>query len=80
MRPEERKLAMSAASKTNELDPLLHSAQVAKLLGVSSSWLAKSRLNGTGPRFIKIGRAVRYAMSAVREYILSRQRNSTSER
>ena len=53
---------------------------IAKLLGVSISWLAKSRLNGTGPRFIKIGRAVRYAMSAVREYILSRQRNSTSER
>ena len=71
---------MSAPAKTNEIDPLLHSAQVAKLLGVSLSWLAKSRLNGTGPRFIKIGRAVRYAMSAVREYILSRQRNSTSER
>jgi hypothetical protein len=34
---------------------------------------------GTGPRFIKIGRAVRYAMSAVREFILSRQRLSTYE-
>jgi predicted DNA-binding transcriptional regulator AlpA len=62
---------MSAPAKTNELDPLLHPAQVAKLLGVSSSWLAKSRLNGTGPRFIKIGRAVRYAQSAVRDFILS---------
>jgi predicted DNA-binding transcriptional regulator AlpA len=71
---------MSAPAKTNEIDPLLHSTQVAKVLGVSPSWLAKSRLNGTGPRFIKIGRAVRYAMSAVREYILSRQRDSTSER
>jgi predicted DNA-binding transcriptional regulator AlpA len=79
MRPEERKLAMSAATKTNELDPLLHPVQVAKLLGVSSSWLAKSRLNGTGPRFVKIGRAVRYAQSAVRDYILSRQRTSTAE-
>ena len=46
---------------------------------MSVSWLAKSRLNGTGPRFIKIGRAVRYAMSAVREFILSRLRTSTSE-
>jgi predicted DNA-binding transcriptional regulator AlpA len=71
---------MSAPAKTNEIDPLLHSTQVAKVLGVSPSWLAKSRLNGTGPRFIKIGRAVRYAMSAVREYILSRQRDSTGER
>ena len=32
------------------------------------------------PRFIKIGRAVRYAMSVAREYILSQQRNSASER
>jgi predicted DNA-binding transcriptional regulator AlpA len=71
---------MSAPAKNNEIDPLLHPAHVAKLMGVSSSWLAKSRLTGTGPRFIKIGRAVRYAMSAVREYILSRQRTSTSER
>jgi len=71
---------MGAPAKTNELDPLLHPVQVAKLLGVSLSWLAKSRMNGTGPRFVKIGRAVRYAMSAVQEYIKSRQRLSTSER
>jgi predicted DNA-binding transcriptional regulator AlpA len=72
---------MSAPVKTNDLDPLLHPPHVAKLLGVSVSWLAKSRLNGTGPRFTKIGRrAVRYATSAVREYVLSRQRTSTSER
>jgi predicted DNA-binding transcriptional regulator AlpA len=70
---------MSAPAKPNEIDPLLHPAQVAKLLGVSLSWLAKSRMNGTGPRFVKLGRAVRYALSAVREYIKSRQRNSTSE-
>jgi predicted DNA-binding transcriptional regulator AlpA len=70
---------MSAPAKTNELDPLLHPARVAKILGVSSSWLAKSRMNGTGPRFVKIGRAVRYALSAVHEYIKSRQRLSTSE-
>jgi predicted DNA-binding transcriptional regulator AlpA len=71
---------MSALAKTNEIDSLLHPAQVAKLLGVSLSWLAKSRMNGTGPRFVKIGRAVRYAMSAMQEYIKSRQRLSTSER
>src|SRR5262249_4187564 len=71
--------AMTASTKNAEIDPLLQPVHVAKLLGVSSSWLAKSRLNGTGPRFIKVGRAVRYAQSAVREFILSRQRVSTSE-
>ena len=70
---------MNAPAKNNELDQLLHPTHVAKLLGVSLSWLAKSRLNGTGPRFIKIGRAVRYAQSAVCEFILSRQRTSTAE-
>ena len=70
---------MSTPAKNNEIDQLLHPTHVAKLLGVSLSWLAKSRLNGTGPRFIKIGRAVRYAQSAVGEFILSRQRNSTAE-
>jgi len=70
---------MTGPAKNNELDPLLHPVQVAKLLGVSLSWLAKSRMNGTGPRFVKIGRAVRYAMSAVQEYIKRRQRVSTSE-
>ena len=65
--------------KSNEIDALLHPVEVTKLLGVSPPWLAKSRLTGTGPRFIKIGRAVRYARSAVRESILSRQRHSTSE-
>jgi hypothetical protein len=49
---------MSAPAKSDEIDPLLHPAQVAKFLGVSLSWLAKSRLNGTGPRFIRSTRAV----------------------
>src|SRR5947199_1646105 len=57
-----RRWGVGAAAENNEIDPLLYPAQVAKLLGVSHSWLAKSRLNGTGPRFIKIGRAVRYAL------------------
>jgi hypothetical protein len=63
---------MSCTAKANEIDALLHPVVVAKLLGISPSWLAKSRLTGTGPRFIKIGLAVRYARSAVRKFILSR--------
>jgi predicted DNA-binding transcriptional regulator AlpA len=71
---------MRPPAKTNETEFLLQSVQVATELNVSQSWLAKSRLTGTGPRFIKIGRTVRYAPSALREYKLSRQRTSTSER
>jgi predicted DNA-binding transcriptional regulator AlpA len=43
------------------------------------SWLAKARLSGDGPRYVKIGRAVRYLESSLREYIKGRTRGSTSE-
>jgi predicted DNA-binding transcriptional regulator AlpA len=51
---------MTAPARANTIDPLLHSRDAAKMLGVSISWLAKSRLAGNGPRYAKIGRAVRY--------------------
>jgi predicted DNA-binding transcriptional regulator AlpA len=70
---------MTVPVTPNTLDPLLQPSEVAKLLKVSGSWLAKARLFGTGPQFVKIGRAVRYAESAVGAYIKSRQRNSTSQ-
>lgn len=58
---------------------LLTTAEAAKSLNVSPSWLAKARVTGDGPRFVKIGRAVRYVESAVRDYIRARTRGSTSE-
>ena len=61
-------------------EALLTVADVARLLRVSLSWLAKSRLTGEGPRFVKIGRSVRYPESFLREYIRMRTRSSTSER
>ena len=70
---------MNAPARANTIDPLLHSRDAAKMLGVSISWLAKSRLRGDGPRYVKIGRAVRYPESSIREYIKSRMRGSTSE-
>ena len=70
---------MSAPARASTIDPLLHPRDVARILNVSTSWLAKSRLSGDGPRFVKIGRAVRYLESAVREYIKARTRGSTSE-
>jgi predicted DNA-binding transcriptional regulator AlpA len=61
------------------LDPLLHPRDAAKFLNVSTSWLAKARLSGAGPRYVKIGRSVRYPVSSLREYIKGRMRGSTSE-
>ena len=71
---------MNAPPRATTIDPLLCPRDAAKILNVSLSWLAKSRLTGSGPRFVKIGRAVRYLESSLREYIKGRTRGSTSER
>ena len=71
---------MNAPARANATDPLLQPRDAAKMLGVSESWLAKSRLRGDGPRYVKIGRAVRYLESILREYVKSRMRGSTSEK
>ena len=58
---------------------LLTGADTAQILKVSLSWLAKARMRGDGPPFIKIGRAIRYSEAALQQWMKSRQRLSTSE-
>jgi predicted DNA-binding transcriptional regulator AlpA len=70
---------VTASAKAGTIDPLLHPRDAAKMLNVSISWLAKSRLRGDGPRYVKIGRAVRYPLSFIHEFIKARTRGSTSE-
>jgi predicted DNA-binding transcriptional regulator AlpA len=59
---------------------LLTPNETATSLGVSLSWLAKARLRGDGPLYVKIGRAVRYRESGIRDYLRARTRTSTSEK
>jgi len=47
---------------------LLDTAGAAKFIGLSVWWLVKARSNGTGPNFIKIGRAVRYSKARLRTH------------
>jgi excisionase family DNA binding protein len=54
--------------------------QAAAYLSSSTSTLAKRRLYGGGPRFARIGRAVRYAKSDLDAFMASTTVNSTSER
>jgi predicted DNA-binding transcriptional regulator AlpA len=68
-----------AASNAKNDDRLLTTAEVAERLRVSTSFLAKARVTGLGPRFIKIGRSCRYRLSDVESYERSRARTSTSE-
>jgi predicted DNA-binding transcriptional regulator AlpA len=50
-------------------DALMNSAEAAKFIGLSVWWLVKARSNGTGPSFIKIGRAVRYSKFSLIDFI-----------
>ena len=50
-----------------------------KPVKVSLSWLAKARMRGDGPPYIRVGRSIRYAESALLQWMKSRQRLSTSE-
>ena len=60
--------------------PLLDTESAATELDVSSSFLNKARLTGKGPRFVKIGRAVRYEPSEIALWLAGRRRHSTSHK
>ena len=59
--------------------PLMTPKEAAVFLKVSLSWLAKARMRGDGPPFIRIGRSIRYAQMVLMQWMKSRQRLSTSE-
>ena len=62
-----------------EFSALLTAKETSTRLKVSQSWLAKARMRGDGPPYIQIGRSVRYAESALTQWMKGRQRLSTSE-
>lgn len=59
---------------------LLTPEETADFLRVSLSWLAKARMRGDGPPFVKIGRSIRYPESALHQWMKSQMHLSTSER
>lgn len=61
------------------MEKLLTTKQVAELTGMSESWFEHQRWLGgdEGPRYVKIGRSVRYRSADVQEW-LDRARNRAS--
>lgn len=56
-----------------------NTTQAAHFLGMSASFLAKARLSGDGPRYRKIGHAVRYAREDLEDFAKRSERLSTSD-
>ena len=60
-------------------DIYLRPREAAEFLRTSTSTLAKRRLNGDGPKFCRIGRAIRYRKSDLDEFMARSRVHSTSE-
>ena len=70
---------MPQQETATELERLLTPREAADFLRVSESWLAKARMRGDGPPFVKIGRSIRYRQSDLVRWMRSRTHLSTSE-
>jgi len=70
----------SKAARDQNRERLLTPRDAADVLRLSPSWLAKARMRGDGPPFLKVGRSVRYGEGALLQWTKSRLRYSTSER
>lgn len=67
-----------AANRPAAPPTLLTPKQAARYLNLSVSWLAKRRLAGDGPPYVKLGGAVRYAEASLQQWMRAQQRTSTS--
>lgn len=52
--------------------------EVSGILGKSKSWLAKMRMSGDGPPYIKVGRSVLYELDQLHAWLHGQRRTSTS--
>ncbi|WP_305909598.1 helix-turn-helix domain-containing protein [Methylomarinum sp. Ch1-1] len=52
-------------------DVLLCTKEVSKRYGFTMAWLEQQRWRGTGPKYIKIGRMVKYRVADIEEYLKS---------
>jgi predicted DNA-binding transcriptional regulator AlpA len=70
---------LSSDSESARVQRLLTARDAANLLRLSSSWLAKARMRGDGPPYIKLGRSIRYSETALLLWMRAHQRLSTSQ-
>lgn len=66
-------------NRSNPIRPRMTEQEAAVFLGVVPKTLQAWRQQGRGPRFLKIGRAVRYDVDTLDEWLQSQERQSTSD-
>ncbi len=71
-------LIVQSNSRTTTASKLLDTNQLAEQLLNKSNTIEDWRIKGVGPRYIKIGRLVRYRLEDVELWLEAQTRNSTS--
>jgi predicted DNA-binding transcriptional regulator AlpA len=61
------------------MDKLFDQKQAAHFLGLSVRTLERHRVAGTGPRYARLGRLIRYRENDLKEWVDRNTRGSTSE-
>lgn len=61
------------------IENLMTEDELVALLGKSKAWAQRGRWAGYGPKYVKVGRAVRYREADVLEWLESQTRQSTSD-
>ena len=64
---------------TEKLTRIVDTATAAAELSLAPITLAKMRIVGDGPRYLKFGRAVRYRISDLHEWIVQQEHSHTAE-
>jgi predicted DNA-binding transcriptional regulator AlpA len=58
-------------------EELFSSLNTSQYMNMSHSWLRRSRVDGNGPPFIKLGRSVRYRKSDVDAWLDQQKQENT---
>jgi hypothetical protein len=72
-------MSTTTVTSTSLLDSLVSPATLAERLGTTERSLSEWRITGRGPKYIRVGRGVRYRPEAVDAWLLSQEHASTSE-
>jgi predicted DNA-binding transcriptional regulator AlpA len=75
----ERSIGVVAADNAVLANRKISVQEAAAYLGISKSFLDKTRLNGTGPVYLKIGRRVAYDLGDLEIWVTGQKRRHTSE-
>jgi predicted DNA-binding transcriptional regulator AlpA len=61
-----------------QMQPLLTTRAAAELLCLDQRTLERFRIAGTGPRFVKMGKSIRYRPSDLETWLAAKTHSSTS--